>query len=568
MKKLFKHFSKLALVTVLGVVMLTLSACTAVQIAASIKLNEDGSGSRTITASIAKNDYQDGYGSAYYYLTKHGDELADYLKTVYTTSVTGSEEWLTISVDDSGSEWEVINLSFDFSSFDDYKVKLASLAYDATAAATYVAPELIINDDGTVTYTENAATLTAVFKSIQTSIMADDTIFDINSTKDGVALNDGTADLDSLVSSGVELVKPEVGSSMTVQFGVSEATPVVATDGVYSITGLYAGGEVQEVEHVTTNVLNYGFNGDFTNSGTAADNDLTYGAKSTESGPIFVEGMDGQAIKLDGKTYLASPNKSYNYKEMTMSFYYKMDSYTETDSGANMIIVPAGLGALNGGVIDIEFIKDGDVEGVQLLAKMNSSDWQTQDKLFTEGYFVDAHIDEWHNYTIAYQNEYDEFGNINEAYVYIYIDGQVAAKAKLSVAAGLTYSLGSFDDGSLGDPNGGFNVGGYYENEVVKRACTGTLDNLMVFDGALSEKDIKALCYTTAVSSPYDPTVVDAVDDAAVETVAAVPTVAPTKAPAEDTEDGGNNTAVIVVIVIVIVALATVGVIYMKKKKK
>jgi hypothetical protein len=568
LKHILKHIKKLALVAVVAVMMFAMTGCTAVQISASIILNEDGSGSRTITASIAKNDYQDGYGSAYYYLTKHGDALTDYLKTTYTKAVPGSEGWLNITVDDSGAEWEVINLSFDFTSFEDYTTKLASLAYDKDAAAAYAAPELKVNEDGSVTYTENGAALTAIFKSIQTAIMADTSIFDINSTKDGTALNDGSADFDSLLSSGVELMKTDFGNAMTVQFGTGEALPVAATDGVFTVTGNYGGGAVVEAEHETTNVLNYGFDGDLLNKGTAAENDLTYGTGSTDGGPVFVEGINGQAIQLDGNTYLASPNKTYSYDEMTLSFYYKMASYNETDTGANMIVVPAGLGALSAGVIDIEFIKDGEAEGVQLLAKMNSSDWQTQDKLYSEGYFMDVHLDEWHNYTLVFQNEYDEFGNINDAFVYMYIDGQVAAKARLSVAAGLSYSLGVFDDGSLGDPNGGFNVGGYIENGTVKRAAAGTLDNLMVFDGALSEEEVKSLCYTTAVSTPYDPAVVDVVGDNQPEATTA-PTAAPTEAPAEDTTADGNGTVVIVIVVIVVIAVAAAaGVFFMKKKKK
>ncbi len=574
MKNIYKHVSKLALVALLTVVMFALTGCTAVQISASIIFNEDGTGSRTITASIPKNDYQDGYGSAYYYLTTHGDKLAEYLKSTYTAKVAGSESWLTIAVDDSGADWELINLSFDFSSFDDYKTKLASLAFDQTAAAAYVAPELTASDDGNVTYKENISVLTAIFKSIQTIIMADTTMFDVNCTKDGAALNDGSADLTSLTDYGVELMKPDFGDSMFVQIGAGEATAVTATDGVYTMTGSYAGGEVPEEEHVTTNVLNYNFDGELVNAGTAAENDLTYGVGSTDGGPVFVEGIDGQAIQLDGNTYLASPNKSYNYKEMTLSFYYKMSNYTETDTGANMIIVPAGLGALGGGVIDIEFIKDGEAEGIQLLSKMNSSDWQTQDKLYSEGYFVEAHLDEWHCYTIVFQNEYDEFGNINDSFVYLYIDGKVAAKARLSVAAGLTYSLGSFDDGSYGEPNGGFNVGGYYESEQVKRASTGTLDKLIVFDGPLTEEEVNSLCYTVAVEKPYDPSVIDTVGTVAEPTAA--PTTAPTQEAVEETvaeveeatADGNNSVVIIVIVVVVLVAAAGAVLYFMKKKKK
>lgn len=239
MKKQMKHVSKLMLVAVLAIMMFTLTACTAVQISADVTLGEDGTGSRTITASIAKNDLQDGYGSAYYYLSKHGNDLEKYLKSTYTAEVPGSEGWLDISVDDSGSDWEVIKLTFDFNSFDDYKTKLAALAYDETAAATYAAPEFKVNDDGTATYTENAAVLTAIFKSIQTTIMADTKVFDVNSTKDGKATNDGSADLKSLTDMGVELMKPEFGTAMTISLGTADAAAVEATDGVYTITGKY-----------------------------------------------------------------------------------------------------------------------------------------------------------------------------------------------------------------------------------------------------------------------------------------------------------------------------------------
>jgi hypothetical protein len=246
MKKFFS-FSKLALVAILALCMVTLTACTAVQISTSIDLNEDGTGSRTISALIAKNDdNQDGYGSAYYYFKKHGDDLADYLKSAYKSAVPGSDEWLKISVDNSGSDWEVIDLTFDFTSFDDYKAKLESLAYDSAAAATYAAPELTIKDDGTATYTENVALLTAIFKSMQTTIMADKSIFDFNSTKDGKALNNGSADLKSLTDMGVEFMKPENGNAVTISLGSGKASSVEATDGVYTVTANYVASAATE----------------------------------------------------------------------------------------------------------------------------------------------------------------------------------------------------------------------------------------------------------------------------------------------------------------------------------
>ena len=85
-------------------VIMTLTGCTAVQVSGQLQLNKDGSGERTIEGRIAKNDYQDGYGSAYYYLKQHGDDLAAYIKDVYTEKVPGSEEWLTVAVDDSADD--------------------------------------------------------------------------------------------------------------------------------------------------------------------------------------------------------------------------------------------------------------------------------------------------------------------------------------------------------------------------------------------------------------------------------------------------------------------------------
>ena len=108
---------------------------------------------------------------------------------------------------------------------------------------------------------------------------------------------------------------------------------------------------------------------------------------------------------------------------------------------------------------------------------------------------------EWHCYTVVFQNTYDNDGAIDAAYVSVYVDGERTDRMELSVAAGLKYTLGSFDDGSLGEANGGFNVGGYYENETVKRGCKGALDNLKIFDGALSAQEVKTLCYTTPVNN-------------------------------------------------------------------
>ena len=558
-------------IALLMLMVVVLCSCTAVQVSASLVMNSDGSGSREIVGSIAKNDYQDGYGSAYYYFKKHGDDLQTYLTDVYTALVPGSGEWLDITVDDGGSDWEIITLRFDFTSFDDYLTKLSSLVYDETQTSSYTAPELKTGEDGMLTYTESTSVLTAVFKSLQNTVMADDTIFDINCTKDGTALNDGSAN-DYLADYGVELMKPENGNAMTVSFDGSDPMAVEAVDGVYTVSSGQGSGSDAPEEADKELVLDYSFDETLDNQGTMEDGNLLFGIGSTGENPVYVDGVDGKAVLFDGATYLASSNKSFNFSELTVSFYYRMDQYTETDTGANMVLVPAGLGALGSGVIDIEFIREADADGIQILGKMNSSDWQTQDKLYSEGYYLDNHIGEWHNYTFVYMNEYDDEGYIEDAYTYIYIDGKLAARARLAVAAGLTFSLGMYDDGSFGEPNGGFNVGGYYEAETVKRGLTGALDNLKIFNGALDADEVKALCYTTAVEKEYDP---DSEETAGNESVETKPEETPDNdtIPAEETKNTEDDSEKVpgwlipTVIAAVLVVCAGSAAVAMKKKK-
>lgn len=553
----------IAIVLAMSMLLLCFAACTAVQVAGSLVINEDGSGSRQLTGLIAKQDYQDGYGSAYYYFKLHGADLQAKIESIYADKVPGSSDWLKVSVDDSGDVWEVITISFDFTSLEDYTAKLKSLAYDETFTAAYADPTFVWNEDGTYTYTESGEVMKAFFKSLQMSIMADETAYDPTCTKDGTPLNDGSAD-GQLEEYGVEMIKPENGEALTLQVNGGDVVSVPNVEGTYTYTGTVSGEPVVE-DHETTCVLHYGFDDALTNAGTAgAEHDLTYGIGSTAGGPVYEAGLVGNAIKLDGATYLASPNKTYTYKEMTISFYYRMDAYTETDTGANMIIVPAGLGALGAGVIDVEFIKDSGANGIQLLGKMNSADWQTQDKLYSEEYLVDNRLNQWHHYTLVYSNEYDDAGEIVDAFVYMYIDGKLATRSRLSVAAGLPFSLGSYDDGSFGDPNGGFNVGGYYEAEIVKRACTGAIDELMVFDGALTEEEINTLCYTVKVDNAYDPDAPEVTPPAATD-----PTTPAATTPTQtEPETPSNNTALIVVIVLVAVAaIAAVAVMVLRKKK-
>ncbi len=557
------------------VCVLMLSSCTAVQVSGELELNADGSGTRKIVGRIAKQDHQDGYGSAYYYFKQHGDELAASLTGIYEREVQGSGEWLRITADDSGDEWETVTLSFEFSSFEEYLERLRALAYHGTYAENYADPQITVEDGRVAGYSEPAAVMTAIFKSLQSSVMADENLYDERCTRDGEALNDGSAD-GQLEEYGVELIKPENGSGFDLVADGKEMVSLTAADGMFSYT---AAGNSEEETHETSLVLDYRFDGTLENAGSGQESDLVMGAGSASDAPEFTEGIDGQAVLFDGASYLASPNKTYSYKEMTISFYYRMDAYTETDTGANMVLVPAGLGALGSGVIDVEFIREADADGTMLLSKMNSSSWQTQDKLYSEGYLMEKHLSEWHCYTLVYRNEYGEDGGIEDAFVYMYIDGKLAARSRLSAAAGLTFSLGSYDDGSAGEPNGGFNVGGYFENGIVKRGCTGALDNLKVFDGALSEEEVNAFCYTVKVDREYDPDAVDTAESEITPAPTAEPegTLQPTpedktgtdqEPEAKDGEKGGSTVLVVIVVLAAAAAAGAAVLVAVKKRGK
>ncbi len=467
------------------------ASCTAIAVKGDLVLNQNGSGSRKVTGVIEKGDDKgDGYGQSYYYLKIHGSALETYIENVYAEKVTGSGEWLDVTVNDAQAQ-ETIELSFGFTSFADYTDKLGKLARFGVAEAEYTAPTLTENSNGSVTYTESASVQTSVYKALQTYIMNDETVFDLDCTINGEKQNTAASKDD--LKSGVELDKT---APMSIKIGAGAAQNVTADGNQnFTLTANWDGSKVPE--KATECVFNYTFDENLTNTGTAgADGNLVLG-KGT-SAANYVDGVDGKAFSFDGATYLASPNKTYSYNEMTVSFYYMMKEYNATDTGANMVVVPAGLGALNGGVIDFEFIKEDDSDEVKFLVKMNSSNWQVQDKLYTE---AGIKLNEWHCYTVVFQNSYDGDGAIDAAYVSVYVDGVRTDRMELSVAAGLKYSLGTFDDGSLGEANGGFNVGGYYENETVKRGCKGVLDNLKIFDGALSAEEVKTLCYTTPVNN-------------------------------------------------------------------
>ena len=91
------------------------------------------------------------------------------------------------------------------------------------------------------------------------------------------------------------------------------------------------------------------------------------------------------------------------------------------------------------------------------------------------------------------------------------------------------------------------------------------MDNLRVFNGALSEEEVNTLCYVNKVDKEYDPAAVDTPDTTGETEESTAQTPA-----AEDanTTESGSNTAVVVIVVVIIVVAAAVIVVLVSKKKK
>lgn len=499
MKKMRKKLAAICTVAVVAIAaMFLLTACTAIKVGGSFTLNEDGSGSRVIEGLISKTDESvnaEGLPDAVSrnFLKIHGAELQTWLQTTYTEKVADSESWLTIAVDDTAADFEKIRLSFDFTSFDDYLAKMGQLAQFGAAElpSTYKAPTFVTDDDGISTYTETPSVLKTIFGSLLDAVMADETVFDITAggTNEGEPRSGYPYTESDIRGYAVEAgtVSYKLGQNAAVERSPKDADVVITVrmDG-------------SSVTKETKKIIEYTFEDNLNNTGTdGATYNLTKGAEST--GGAFAEGISGKGYQFDGTTYLQSSNLSLFLENATISLYYKATAWTDTDTGANIAMVTAGLGALNAGALDVGFAidKTDAQKPVTFLSKTNGTDWQQQDKMQTETYFNNR-LNEWHNFTAVY--DYDSTEKVG--YVYLYIDGERIGRMEQYNMAGLPLCIGKADESEGGI--GGFNIGGYIEAGIVKRGLTGVLDNLCIYDGALSAEEVKAIYDANPVSAPYD----------------------------------------------------------------
>jgi len=530
---------------ILALCVFALGRCIAVQVGGAFTLNTDGSGHRVVTAYLYDSDTGDGYGNAYRFSKLHGAALRDYVAAAYRDKVPGSDEWLTVTVSDTitagGVPAEVVSLSFDFTDFEDYAAKVSALARFGAAGlpGDFVPPRLVkVEDvDGLIPdlyrIVETPATETGIVRPLFVSMIDDPAVIDMTAGGANTA-----ATVDDLKSSGIEAK----AVPLTVKLGKNPEKTLLADNGIDETFSM-SGQRVNFRRNPTELVLYYAFDNSLADGGSAGAG-LTLGAGSA-SGETYAEGISGQGFKFDGKTYLKS-GRAFGFEELTVSFYYKADAWTDTDTGAEMVLVNAALDALGVGALDIEFYKDAAAEytPVIFMAKTNGTNWQNQDKMETETFFNNR-LGEWHHVAVVYENDYDDTGDYDYSYIYLYIDGVLRGRMEQYNAAGLTKRLG-IDEG--------FNVGGYFEADIVKRALTGTLDELRVYNGPLSGADIAALYAAHPVAAVYDP------EAAANKNPAPVAAANSGSAP-------GSATVLLVVVVCLLIAGAAVVTLILRRKK-
>ena len=502
-----KKAAKFVLAAVLAVALaLGIVGCTNATVTGDFVVNEDGSGSRSFSTTLDTVDKEDTYGSSYGYLRIHGTALQTWIENFYNF------DWLTVEVEDrteADVTYETITISFEFADFDEYVSRIASLvAADSTklpddyTAPAYTTPTFTVAD-GIATLNEAENVTTAVYTTLYTGISADESAFDITC---GEKNTSGT-DIAGMLSGGAF----KLG---TVNVTLCDATRTVdLSGGPISLQANTDGSGFVFAREPAELVINYTFEDSTANTGTGgATYDLSLGDGSTMTAVEYVEGVNGgKAVRFDGSSYLKSKDEaSFREQELTISFYYKADAWTETDTGANMVIVPDYLDALGAGQIDVEFFADPtDTTGaVIFMGKTNGTNWMNQDQVRTETIF-NTRLNEWHHYVLVYENDYEEDGSFDYSYVTMYIDGVRVRRIEQYQGAGLTKGFGQ----GAANSGTGYNVGGYREESVdennetinvVKRGLTGALDELRIYKGVLSATEVKALYDAAPVSSAYD----------------------------------------------------------------
>jgi hypothetical protein len=514
MKFLLKEKICVAAKILLSVASLTIifTACTAIQIGGDFILNNDGSGSRKLILHLYDQDGNDGYGSAYKYSRLHGDALKTKIEETLAAKL-GDSSWLTVSVrKGTGAEadTEFITLAFNFSNFDDYADKMTRLAMfggkNLPDGSRFIPPVLTGMDD-IYRYKESTNTTLWAVRPLFLALFDDQAVFDF--TAGGTNTK---ASLDDLRNYGIEM--KSVG--ITLVLGANSPRLVTSGEDINELFSM-SGQQVDWMREDTELVLHYDFDENIKNKGgNGATADLTLGNGSSMSKVTYADGISGKGLHLDGATYLKTP-ASYAFSELTVSFYFKAEEFLETDTGAGMVLVCSGLGALSPGALDVEFWmdKNDDLKPVMFISKTNGANWMNQDKMETETFFNNR-LQEWHHFAVVYENEYDRDGEYDVSYITLYIDGIQYSRMEQYQAAGLDKQVGVESNDEAVSASG-FNIGGYYENEAIKRGIKGVLDEFRIYSGPLTQSEIEELYNANPVKLVYDPDDVSNTDPSVVK---------------------------------------------------
>lgn len=479
---------KIAVVLVLCVTLvaaLVFTGCNTSVLTGELVINSDKTGSREFQISFTKSNTDDGYGEAYKYLKIHGNALKTYFEDAYGDA--GLTDFtVTVAEDDTK---ETVKLKFTFTDISNYFEKLKKMAQVGGAAlpASFPAPVLTVETDS-LTYFESKELSSAILKAMVNMFMDDADVFDLSAG--GTNTNQEVGGGMSSDLAGMKAFACELGE-ITVKIGsLTETYNLKNKDIDYAAKNWTTPLTFEKPEPKL--VAHYAFEDNLNDSSSQGKN-LTKGDES--SGGEFATGVSGKGYKFDGTTYLKGATNILA-KEYTVSFYYKADAWTDTDTGANIVLVCAGLDALSPGAVDIGFLvsPDEDNNPVYAYLKANGSNWQIQDNAKSETYFNNR-LNEWHHYAYVFETEYDESGAEVTGMLKMYVDGNLLYEMEQYNSLGLDLLMGSENS---------YNIGGYLEADLVKRGLTGTLDELKIYTGALAEDDVLALYNSTYITAPYD----------------------------------------------------------------
>jgi hypothetical protein len=496
----------ISVLLILAGLLTVFSACTAIQIGGELILNKDGSGSRKLVLHLFDSSNDDGYGNAYKYSRLHGNALKAKIEEKLKANLADSS-WLTVSVH-SGTEInsnygikypvEFITLAYNFTNFQDYVDKTTRLAKfgrnTLPEGSLFTAPSLTGGDD-IYRYKENPDATLWTVKPLFLAMINDPDVFDFSARGENTK-----ATLDELLQYGIEMK----GVEIALTFGVNEPLFVISGDNINEMFSM-SGQKFDWVREPTDLALYYDFDGNTENKGIAGGAaNLILGEGSSMSTVTYADGIKNKGLLLDGSTYLKTP-AAYSFSEFTVSFYFKPAGFLETDTGAGMLLVCNGLGALAPGALDVEFFmyKDEPFKPVIFMSKTNGSNWVNGDRMQTESFFNNR-LNEWHHFAVVYENDYDNDGYFDVSYITLYIDGIKYGRMEQYNAAGLNKQIGvKSSDETASLP--GFSIGGYYEAGLVKRGIKGVLDEVRIYDGPLTQAEIEDLYRANPVKSVYDP---------------------------------------------------------------